>query len=245
MRGADLIGAVGATYEPRLARVAAAIADPTRSRMLACLLGGRHAPAGELARVPSVTPSTASGHLAILLDAGLVIDERRGRHRWFALADAEVAHALEALALVAERGGHERRWDAPGRRGLRRARCCYRHLAGELGVSLFDALVREGRLEAAVDGYALTDAGRSWLCGFGMTPPDPVRGRRFAYRCMDWSERRDHLAGTLATALLEHFVAMAWLVPVPSGPGEPGVTRALRLTPVGEQHLLPRLQLRR
>lgn len=236
---------MAAPYEPRLARVAASIADPARSRMLACLLGGRWASAGALARVATVAASTASGHLATLQDAGLVVCERRGRHRYFRLAGADVAHALEALALVAERGASEREWDAPSRRPLREARCCYGHLAGRLGVGLLDALLRDGCLETGDAGWRLTQAGGGWLRAIGLEPPRPSAGRRFAYPCLDWSERRDHLAGPLATALLEHFVARRWLVHDAAGAAACGAlaSRALAVSAQGRCELLPRLAL--
>jgi DNA-binding transcriptional ArsR family regulator len=163
-------------HEPRLARVAAVVADPARSRMLAYLLSGEYASASELAKAASVTPATASGHLSKLLDARFVVCEPRGRHRYYRLADDEVAHALEALALVAERDGHDRAWAHPERKRLRLARCCYGHLAGQLAVLVFDALQREDRLTPTSSGYELTDAGRRWLQGLGMTPVCPVDG---------------------------------------------------------------------
>jgi DNA-binding transcriptional ArsR family regulator len=222
-------------HEPRLARVAALVADPARSRMLACLLSGEYASAGELAKTASVSASTASGHLAKLLDGGFVVCEPRGRHRYFRLADAEVAHALEALALVAERGEHERAWAHPDRQRLRFARCCYGHLAGRLGVSLFDGLCSEGRLLPSPDGYQLSDAGRQWLQGWGLTAGPPSGRRRYAYRCLDWSERRDHLAGQLADEVFQHCVKVGWL--------RRSVGRAVELTPLGEKALLPALQM--
>ena len=218
------------THEPRLARIAAAVADPTRSRMLCLLLSGEAATAGELASQAGVAPSTTSDHLRQLLDAGLVTGEARGRHRYFRLAGADVAHALEALALVAERGAREAAWEHPGRRGLRQARCCYGHLAGQLGVRLFETLLARERLRATADGYALTDAGHGWLASIGMTPPMPHPRRRFAYACMDWSERRDHLAGQLATELLGHFVGKGWLRRRPD--------RVVEVTPPGARELL-------
>ncbi len=169
-------------HEPRLARVAAIVADPARSRMLAYLLSGEYASASELAKTASVTPATASGHLGQLLDARFVVCEPRGRHRYYRLADAEVAHALEALALIAERDVHDRAWAHPERKRLRFARCCYGHLAGQLGVTVFDALQREERLTSATDGYELTEAGIQWLQGLGMNPGSPSGRRRFAYR---------------------------------------------------------------
>jgi len=228
---------MNAPHEPRLARIAAMIADPARSRMLSYLLSGHCASAGELARAVSVSAPTASGHLAKLLDAGLVACEPRGRHRYYRLADAEVAHALEALALLAERGTHKQAWAAPARQRLRLARRCYGHLAGTLGVALFDTLLARGCLQPQRDGFALTDGGQAWLQALGCVPRPPRRGARFAYACLDWSERRDHLAGTLAQDLLEHFVAQGWLR---AAAGDPP-PRSLVLTPAGTQRLLPLL----
>ena len=139
-------------HEPRLARVAAMVADPARSRMLAYLLSGECASASELAKAASVTPATASGHLAQLLEARFVACEPRGRHRYYRLADADVAHALEALAVVAERGEHEQQWASPERARLRDARCCYGHLAGRLGTRLFDGLMAADGLYQQNDG---------------------------------------------------------------------------------------------
>jgi DNA-binding transcriptional ArsR family regulator len=220
-------------HEPRLARVAAIVADPARSRMLAYLLSGEYASASELAKTASVTPATASGHLGKLLDARFVVCEPRGRHRYYRLADAEVAHALEALALIAERDGHDRAWAHPERRRLRFARCCYGHLAGQLAVTVFDALQREERLKSTTDGYELTEAGIRWLQGLGMNPGSPSGRRRFAYRCLDWSERRDHLAGQLADEIYQHFTKAGWL--------RRAADRAVEVTVSGEQELLPRL----
>jgi DNA-binding transcriptional ArsR family regulator len=220
-------------HEPRLARVAAIVADPARSRMLAYLLSGEYASASELAKIASVTPATASGHLGKLLDAQFVLCEPRGRHRYYRLADAEVAHALEALALVAERGEHDRAWDHPERKRLRFARCCYGHLAGQLAVTVFDALQREDRLTSTSDGYELTDAGRQWLQELGMSPGAPSGRRRFAYRCLDWSERRDHLAGQLADEIYQHLTQAGWL--------RRTAGRAVEITLTGQRDLLPRL----
>jgi len=225
---------VNASHEPRLARVAAIVADPARSRMLAYLLTGKYASASELARAASVTPATASGHLGKLLDARFVVCEPRGRHRYYRLADAEVAHALEALALVAERDTHDTAWAHPQRARLRLARCCYGHLAGQLAVSVFDALQRGGRLASTAAGFELTDPGRAWLEGLGMNPGPPNGRRRFAYRCLDWSERRDHLAGQLADELYQHFTAKGW-VRRASG-------RAVEVTVSGHRELLPCLE---
>jgi DNA-binding transcriptional ArsR family regulator len=207
------------------------IADAARSRMLARLLSGEAATAGELAAVASVTPATASGHLAQLRDAGFVRCEPRGRHRYYRLASPAVARALEALALVAETGARETDWQRPERARLREARCCYGHLAGRLGVGLFDTLLARNGLCAEADGLALTDAGRAWFAALGFQPAAPDRRRRYAYACMDWSERRDHLAGQLADEWLAHCLARGWL--------RRGDGRALAVTPLGQRELLP------
>ncbi len=209
------------------------VADPARSRMLCLLLSGEYASAGELAACASVTPATASGHLARLLDARFVVCERRGRHRYYRLADAEVAHALEALALVAERDTHDRAWRHPARLRLREARCCYGHLAGRLAVRLHDRLLQAGGLAPAAGGYTLTPAGRAWLQALDLEPPAPGRSRRYAFACLDWSERRDHLAGELADAIYAHCTTRGWL--------RRGSGREVQLTPAGRQRLLPLL----
>jgi DNA-binding transcriptional ArsR family regulator len=225
-----------APHEPRLARIAALVADPSRARMLAFLLSGEYASAGELARTASVGAATASAHLVKLVDAGLLVCEPRGRHRYFRIADADVAHALEALAMVAERSSHERAWSAPARLRLREARCCYGHLAGRRGVALLEQLLARGWLVDAPDGYALTNAGLAGIgaLGFDAAALRAGASHRIAYPCLDWSERRDHLAGKLGSGLLTHFIERGWLRRI-------GSERALELTPPGRQALAPLL----
>ena len=218
------------SVEPRFARIAASIGDPTRARMLAALLGGEQLPAGDIARMAGVHASTASAHLAKLVHEGLVAVEPRGRHRYFRVADADVAHALEALALVAERRGADAKWLREPYRSLKQARTCYRHLAGELGVELLRSLLARGRLVPGEHGYELTRAGRSWMASLGVDADAATRAGRYAYPCIDWSERRDHMAGPLATALLDRLMAKHWLVRIEN-------TRALRLTPEGKRRL--------
>ncbi|WP_395669269.1 ArsR/SmtB family transcription factor [Rhodoferax sp.] len=222
-------------YEPRLASVAAVIADSTRARMLSYLLAGDYASAGELARAASVTPATASGHLGKLMAAELLVCEQRGRHRYYKLADDEVAHALEAVALIAERRTHTAGWANPTRQRLRFARCCYGHLAGQLGVELFSQLLSKEWLAPVSDGYLLTAQGMAGLDALGcavngMDQAKLSAAHRVAYRCLDWSERRDHMAGKLPKALLAHCLQQGWLR---RHNGE----RALDVTPLGRQYL--------
>ncbi len=220
--------------EPRFSRIAAVIADPSRARMLAALLGGEYRSAGELAKAAGITPQAASTQLAQLLDNGLLAMRQQGRHKYFALADADVAHALEALSMVAERDNVSARWNKPAYQPLKCARRCYGHMAGELGVAQFEMLLRMQYLQHSDQGLRLSQAGSLWLAKLGITL-QPSTATRLAYPCMDWSERKDHLAGTLAKALLEHYVERHWLV-------KQADSRALHLTPQGQVHLLPLLQ---
>lgn len=204
-----------APVQPRFARVAAAIGDPTRALMLSRLLDGRCYTATELAGHAGVAASTASQHLKLLVDEGLAQVRAQGRHRYFMLADADVAHALEALLRVADGALPEStRWRGPAMRGLRHARSCYGHLAGELGVRLCEAMVAQGWVvEEGGREYALTEAGRDGLAQMGV-PVEALEartGRRQLYGCVDWSERRDHFAGPLAVAMLEAWIAQGWL----------------------------------
>ncbi|MBL0729513.1 helix-turn-helix transcriptional regulator [Piscinibacter sp. HJYY11] len=210
--------------EPRFARIAAMIGDPTRARMLSALMGGSFIAAGELARAAGVTAQTASSHIAKLLESELVVARTQGRHRYFRLADADIAHALEALSLVAERSAAADKWERGAYKPLKAARTCYGHLAGELGVQLFEGLLACGTLLPADGQFALSERGREEMAELGVEVP--AAGRRFAYACLDWSERRDHLAGSFAVALLDHALAQGWV-------RRAGDSRAISLTPSG------------
>ena len=215
--------------ELRLANVASAIADLARARMLCCLLDGRARTATELAVVAQKSPSTASSHFQKLLEQGLVTLVSQGKHRYFQLASADVAKALEGLLSITS-------FDVPAFRSstpchLRHARTCYDHLAGEVGVMLHDALlVREWMLQEQ-DDYRLTPKGIEHLTAIGLdlTPPPQAR-RRFAFPCLDWSQRCAHIGGTLGAALLEHMVRDKWLVRALD-------SRALTVTPKGCKRL--------
>jgi DNA-binding transcriptional ArsR family regulator len=220
--------------EPRFTRIAAMIGDPTRARMLAALMGGQYLAAGELAETAGVTAQTASAHLTQLVDNELVELRIQGRHRYLRLADAEIAHALEALSLVAERGVAASKWEQGAYKPLKAARTCYSHLAGELGVAWFEGLLARGTLVPRDGQFVLSDVGRHELQTLGIALP-PSGAKRYAYACLDWSERRDHLAGGLAVSLLDHAIDQGWLRRVAG-------SRALTLTPEGRRALAPWLQ---
>lgn len=184
--------------------------------MLARLLDGRHYTATELAVHAGVGSSTASEHLKLLVEERLVRVRAQGRHRYFTLADGNVAHALEALLRVADSQMPETtRWQAPAMHALRHARSCYGHLAGELGVRLCACFIKRGWVSATAEAnqeYDITEMGAVQLNLFGIangvTYP---QARRALYGCVDWSERCDHFAGPVAVALLERFIARGWL----------------------------------
>jgi len=204
---------MNAAAQPRFARVAAAIGDPTRALMLSRLLDGRYYTATDLATHAGVAAPTASQHLKLLVDEGLARVRAQGRHRYYMLADANVAHALEALLRVADGALPETtRWQAPAMTGLRHARTCYGHLAGVLGVDLCRCFIARGWVTPGAHDYPLTPEGKKRLLALGVAlPAEGVPARRQLYGCVDWSERRDHFAGPLAVALLDNFIERGWL----------------------------------
>jgi len=196
---------------PDIAPVAALIGDPARANMLTALMDGRALTAGELAREAGITPQTASSHLAKLARGGLISERRQGRHAYFALAGTHVASLMEELARLAERTGHTRTRTGPAEPALRRARVCYDHLAGDLGVTLFDGLMSRRVLARREGELALTRKGAGDMRAFGIDLDAAQKSRRaLCKECLDWSVRRSHLAGGLGTALLDRFYELGW-----------------------------------
>ncbi len=195
---------------PVIAQVAAVIGDPGRANMLVELLDGRALTASELALAAGVAAPTASGHLAKLVEARLIVAARQGRHRYFRLADPHVAEVLEGLMGLAQRTGAVRRRPGPREPALRAARVCYDHLAGERAVALADSLQRRGLVDLA-DQARLTRSGRDFFVGLGFDLPVLERLRRPLCRaCLDWSERKSHLAGSLGAAILGRVIDAGW-----------------------------------
>ncbi|WP_029075774.1 ArsR/SmtB family transcription factor [Kaistia adipata] len=195
---------------PVIASVAALIGDPARANMLTALMDGRALTVSELAEAAGVTLPTASSHLARLDAANLLAAERQGRHRYFRLADPEVARVLEALMGLAERTGAKRVRTGPRDAELRTARICYDHLAGERGVALLATLKRAGRI-AGEDELTVPPEGRAFFVDFGIDMDGLEKARRPVCKtCLDWSERRSHLGGALGAALLDRFLAEGW-----------------------------------
>ncbi|WP_405565945.1 winged helix-turn-helix domain-containing protein [Streptomyces phaeochromogenes] len=214
-----------------LAALASLVADETRAGFLLALLDGRAWTAGELARHAGVAASTASEHLGKLVAGGLLAEERQGRHQYVRLADARVAQLVEDLAAqvtptAAVRPRTLR--EAGAGSAMARGRTCYDHLAGRLGIAVTDALTGLGLLRQDT-GFALTDEGVRWFDGLGV--PLVRTGRRpIARACLDWTERRPHLAGVAGAALCRHALDTGWCVRI-------GSERAVKVTAEGERAL--------
>ncbi|HET8614634.1 MAG TPA: helix-turn-helix transcriptional regulator [Actinomycetales bacterium] len=236
-RTSNVPGATASDARVR-AGLARLLADETRATMCLALLDGRAWTAGELARAAGVAPSTATVHLGLLVDGGLLAEERQGRHRYLRLSGPGAAGLVEDLAGRAGAGtltsGSLRAVSAS--RALARARTCYDHLAGRLGVALLDALCRKGLVDRQV-GLSLTEPGMEWLTDLGIEVPTVQRTRRPVVReCLDWTERRHHLAGTVGAALCDHMLEQRWIERT-SRP------REIRVTERGADELRQRLGL--
>ena len=222
-------------HDSDISQVAAAIAEPARTKMLCALMDGHAHTSTELAVIADVGASTASAHLARLKQGGLVKLHVQGRHRYYSLADAHVARAIESLMVISKIATPQFVPTAPDR--LQFARTCYDHMAGTLAVRLHDFLIESAWLVTASpnDGvYQLTLDGERALAGLGMNI-DALRAqrRRFACGCLDWSMRTPHLAGTLGAAFLQMSIARKWVI-------KDLDSRALGLTPKGRKELVTR-----
>jgi DNA-binding transcriptional ArsR family regulator len=218
------------------AEVAALAGDPARAGMLHALMDGRALTASELAYIAGITPQTASAHLARMATAGLLCVEKQGRHRYHRLASLAVAQMMESIMQVASGPGSTRppRVVGPKDAKLRMARTCYDHLAGRLGVALADALVGGGHVELAGDGGLVTDIGVEFFDRIGIdldaaATRSGIRSARILCRpCLDWSERRPHIAGRVGAALCAHSLGQGWIRRIKE-------TRAVTITPQGER----------
>jgi DNA-binding transcriptional ArsR family regulator len=217
------------------AEIAALAGDTARANMLHALMDGRALTASELARVAGIAPQTASGHLARMTTIGIISFEKQGRHRYHRLTSHSVARMLESIMHVAaemEPVG-KRLSIGPKDAALRRARTCYDHFAGRLGVALADAMIEHGHVELNSEAGIVTDAGLQFLSQIGMDTEPMLAGRtkrsgRVLCRpCLDWSERRVHLAGSLGAAICSHSLKVGWVRRLPS-------TRAVFVTAQGE-----------
>ncbi len=215
--------------QPAVAEIAALVGNPARANILMALANGRALTASELAYVAGVSPQTTSEHLAKLTQAKLLSLTKQGRHSYFRLSSPKIARMIESIMVVAADGPqrYRPRWNGDGQ--LRMARTCYDHIAGVLGVALADSLTHHRHVVLTEDGGMVTRAGEKFLADFGIALIEAKEGRRtFCRPCLDWSERRPHLAGALGAALAECCFDLGWLTRVRD-------TRALKISPKGRR----------
>lgn len=197
---------------PDIARIAALIGDPARANMLTALMSGKALTVSELASEAGVTLQTASAHLSKLDAGGLLRPRKQGRHKYFSIASDDVAHVLEALMGLAAGAGHLRRRTGPKDAALRKARVCYNHLAGDKGTQLFDSILTQGHLLIEDDSIVLTGSGHRFADDFGIDLAElETRKTPLCRECLDWSERRSHLAGSLGRAFFSRFEELGWI----------------------------------
>ena len=213
---------------PDISRIATLIGDPARANILTALMSGKALTATELAGEAGITLQTASSHLSKLESGGLITPRREGRHKYITLASDDVAHVLEALMGLAAGAGHLRNRPGPRDPAMRRARVCYNHLAGDMGIRLYDSMTARGFLRHQGDTLTLTAPGRDFITGLGLDPDTLPSPRTPMCRdCLDWSERRSHLAGRLGRGLLSHMIALGWMSRAPN-------SRVIRIPPAGQ-----------
>lgn len=221
-----------------LAAVGRALGDTHRARFILMLLGGQELSAGQLSSRAGTSSSLASAHLAKLLESGLVTASRRGRQRYYRLASQEIAQAIEALLVISPQRSATGLANVNRGKALQRARTCYDHVAGQLGVALADAFEQDRIITATGGGWTLTSRGEHRLGELGLDSGVLHRGRRPLLRsCQDWTERRPHMAGLLGQLLASKLLDQNW---VRRRPG----TRALQVTLLGEQQLLAEFAVR-
>ncbi len=197
---------------PDIAKVAALVGDPARANILTALMSGRALTASELAQEAGITPQTASSHLGKLEAGGLIELEKQGRHRYYRLTGPDVAALMEGLEGLAARSGHLRVRTGPKEPALRRARICYDHLAGDLGVQMLDAMTRKKLIGHRKTEIILTAEGERFMASkLQIDVAGITHARRpLCKACLDWSERRHHLAGTLGAAIMTRFADLKW-----------------------------------
>lgn len=216
---------------PDIAAVAALIADPARANILCALMSGMSLSATELSHEAGVTAQTTSSHLAKLCDGGLLHVQKQGRHRYFCLADDDIANLLENLMGLAHSTGHLRTRPGPKDPELRYARRCYGHLAGTLATDIYDQMIAREWLRIEYDTPFLTVEGAKWADGMGLDVLHLAKGRApLCKSCLDWSTRRHHLAGALGRALYGSMLELAWIKSQPK-------SRTVTVTPKGNREI--------
>jgi DNA-binding transcriptional ArsR family regulator len=215
----------------RMAEVAALVGDPARANILAALMGGQALTAGELVQAAGVSPQTTSGHLGKLADGRLIACIKQGRHRYYRIATPRVAEMLEGIMAVVADAPPRHRPASKLDEAMRNARTCYDHFAGKLGVGITDALCEHGHLVLTDEGGEITDNGVTFLQEFGVDLATARSRRRiFCRPCLDWTERRPHIGGTVGAVLAQRCFDLKWLQRMRD-------SRALMVTPAGRRGL--------
>ncbi|QNR67990.1 winged helix-turn-helix transcriptional regulator [Paenibacillus peoriae] len=212
-----------------IAMIASLVSERSRAAILTALLDGRFHTASELAHMAGIKPQTASFHLAKMTEAQVVTVEKQGRHRYFGIQDPEVAQVMESLLSIAPPVPIKSFKHASENEALRLARTCYDHVAGQLGVQLMSFFIQKGILSEDQDGLYITEPGETFFTDFQIDLTQTRQKRRsFSHKCLDWSERRHHLAGALGNALLDRLFELNWIERLPT-------TRAIRITADGKR----------
>ncbi|URJ47345.1 winged helix-turn-helix domain-containing protein [Paenibacillus polymyxa] len=212
-----------------IAMIASLVSEPSRAAILTALLDGRFHTASELAHMAGIKPQTASFHLAKMTEAQVVTVEKQGRHRYFGIQGLEVAQVMESLLSIAPPVPIKSFKHASENEALRLARTCYDHVAGQLGVQLMSSFIQKGILSEDQDGLHITEQGETFFTDFQIDLKKTRQKRRsFSHKCLDWSERRHHLAGALGSALLDRLFELNWIERLPT-------TRAIRVTADGKR----------
>ncbi|WP_263559848.1 ArsR/SmtB family transcription factor [Paenibacillus polymyxa] len=215
--------------QSNVAMIASLVSEPSRAAILTALLDGRFHTASELAHMAGIKPQTASFHLAKMTEAQVITVEKQGRHRYYGIQDPEVAQVMESLLSIAPPVPIKSFKQASENEAIRLARTCYDHVAGHLGVQIMSFFMQKGILSEDQDGLHITQQGEIFFTDFQINLKNTRQKRRsFSHKCLDWSERRHHLAGALGSALLDRLFELHWVEHLPT-------TRAIRITAEGKR----------
>ncbi|PLR85643.1 ArsR/SmtB family transcription factor [Bacillus sp. V33-4] len=216
---------------PNIAIIASIVSEASRAAILTVLLDGRFHPASELAYMAGIKPQTASFHLHKMVDANIITVEKQGRHRYYGIRNPEVAQVMESLLSIAPTNQIKSFKQAKEDKEIRAARTCYDHLAGNLGVKITDSLISMGMIKEQQKDFIITEKGEQFFLSLQIDIQQVKRKRRsFSHKCLDWTERRPHLAGALGNALFEKLLELKWIKRIPQ-------TRAIKITSVGKTGL--------
>ena len=199
-------------FENKFSEIASLLGDKSRSVMLWCLLDGRAYTALELSTCADISAQSASNHLKKLIEANILQVEKQGRHRYYRYATSEVAQVIESMAGLVFLRDEYKRVKKPEYKNITYARTCYDHLAGEIGVKITDALLHNGVVEVLEKTYKVTSVGKGWFQNIGIDVSEiMLQKRSFAHPCLDWSERRHHMAGALGASFLNVMLENDWI----------------------------------